>query len=121
MAEKRTLLTVGTNRANLDLMGQQFQKEGYETVRAASLEELDQAVEVPGEISAALVDLSGFDRQIWDRCEELRKRKIPFLVISPQRSPTIQRDSMRHGASGLLTKPVGVKDLLGFIKTLLGD
>ena len=58
---------------------------------------------------------------IWDRCEELCKAKIPFIVISPQRSPLIQRDSMKHGASGLLVKPLSIKELLEYIHTLLGE
>jgi hypothetical protein len=28
---------------------------------------------------------------------------------------------MKHGASGLLVKPVGIKDLVEYVHTLLGD
>ena len=68
-----------------------------------------------------LIDLSGFDQNIWKRCEALRKVKVPFIVISPQRSPLIQRDSMKYGASGLLVKPVGIKELMEYVHTLLGE
>jgi len=61
------------------------------------------------------------DQRIWERCDRLRKARIPFIVISPQRSPLIQKDSMKHGASGLLVKPLGIKELMEYIHTLLGE
>ena len=121
MTEKSVILIVGSNRANLELMGQQLSQEGYDTVSAASLEELDQAIQGKLPINISLIDLAGFDQLIWERCDKLRKKKILFIVISPQRSPTIQRDSIKHGASGLLVKPLGIKDLLEYVHTLLGD
>jgi CheY-like chemotaxis protein len=121
MTEKSVILIVGSNRANLELMGRQFGQEGYDTVSAISLEELDQVINRKLPIIISLIDLAGFDQLIWERCDELRKTKIPFIVISPHRSPTIQRDSMKHGASGLLVKPLGIKNLMEYVHTLLGD
>jgi DNA-binding response OmpR family regulator len=121
MTDKTMILLVGSNRANLELLSQQLQKEGYEVLSVASLEELDQTIREKNNITIALIDLSGFDQHIWERCEELHKAKIPFIVISPQRSPIIQRDSMKHGASGLLVKPLGIKELMEYIHTLLGE
>ena len=118
---KTSILTVGSNRANLELLSQQLIKEDYEVLSVASLEELDQTIKEKKNITIALIDLSGFDECIWDSCEELRKVKIPFIVISPQRSPLIQRDSMKHGASGLMVKPLGIKELMEYIHTLLGE
>jgi len=121
MTDKPVILIMGSNRANLELMGQQLGQEGYDTVSAASLEELDQAIQGKLPINICLIDLAGFDQRIWDRCDELVKIKIPFIVISPHRSPTIQRDSMKHGASGLLVKPLGIKNLMECVHTMLGD
>lgn len=121
MINKTMILIVGSEWANLKLLSQQLVKEGYETLSAASLEELDQAIQERKEIVLSLIDLSGFDQRIWERCEELRKARIPFIIISPQRSPTIQRDSMKHGASGLLVKPLSIKELMEYIHTLLGE
>ena len=115
---KTTILSVGSNRANLDLLSQQLVKEGYETLSAASLEELDNSIQEKKDFAVALIDLSGFDERIWERCEALRKARIPYIVISPQRSPLIQRESMKHGANGLLVKPLGIKELLEHIYTL---
>lgn len=119
--KRPVILVLDSNRANLELLSQQLGQEGYETLSAASLQELDQAMQGTQKIALSLIDLSGFDQRVWERCEKLRKAKIPFIVIAPQRSPAIQRDSMRHGASSLLVKPLSIKDLLEYVKTLLGD
>ena len=121
MSAKSIILIVDSNRSNLGLLSQQLEQAGYETLTAASLEELDQAIQGKEEIALSLVDISGFDQHIWERCEELGKSKTPYIVISPQRSSAVQRDSMEHGASGLLVKPLDFKDLLEHIHTVLGD
>jgi len=121
MSAESIILVVDSNRGNLELLSQQLGREGYQTVTAASLEELDQAIQGKEKIALSLIDISGFDRHIWERCEELHKAKTPYIVISARRSPTIQRHSMQHGASGLLVKPLDIKDLLEYIHTMLGD
>jgi CheY-like chemotaxis protein len=119
--KRHVILAVDSNRSNLELLRQQLGREGYEMRSATSLEEIDQVIKAKDEITLSLIDLSGFDQRIWERCQKLRQAKIPVIVIAPQRSPTIQRESMKYGASGLLVKPVGIKDLVEHIQTLLGD
>jgi DNA-binding response OmpR family regulator len=121
MSDKSIILVVDSNRSNLELLSQQLGQSGYQTLAAASLEELDQAIQGEEKIALSLIDMSGFDQHIWEHCEELHKAKIPFIVISPRRSSSIQRHSMEHGASGLLAKPLDFKDLLEHIHTVLGD
>jgi CheY-like chemotaxis protein len=119
--KKPIILSVDSNQTNLELLSQQLLKEDYETLTASSLEELDEVIGRKENIKLSLIDLSGFDQRIWERCSELHKAKIPYIVIAPQRSPAIQRDSMKYGASSLLVKPVGTKELMEYIHTLLGD
>ena len=121
MGDKSIILVVDSNRSNLELLSQQLGQAGYQAVTAASLEELDQAVHGKEKMALSLIDISGFDQHIWEHCEELHNAKIPFIVISPRRSSTIQRHSMKQGASGLLAKPLDFKDLLEHIHTVLGD
>lgn len=121
MTDKVEILAVGTNRTNLQLLAQQMEREGYHTITASSLEEFDRIIKEKPKWALCLVDVSGFDQRIWERCEEMRKAGIPFIVISAQRSPSIQRDSMKHGASALLVKPIGVKDLKEFVSTLINE
>jgi DNA-binding response OmpR family regulator len=110
------ILAVDANRRNLELIAQQLGDAGYQTRGAASLEELDREIGSPGNnVGLALIDLSGFDQRIWERCERLRQAGIPFIVIAAQRSPAVQREGIRHGASSILVKPLGVKELLELI------
>ena len=118
---KSVILVVDSNRTNMELLSQQLIKEGYETLNAASLEELDNYIQKEKDISLALIDLYGFDQNIWERCKALNESKIPFIIISPQRSPLVQKDSMLHGASGLLVKPLGSTELMEYVHTLLGE
>jgi DNA-binding response OmpR family regulator len=120
MKKKNIILVVGSNRPELELLSQQIVKEGCGALVAAGLDELDSAI-AKGGFTLALIDLSGFDRGIWQRCQALHKAKIPFIIISPQRSPLVQKESMKHGASGLLIKPLGIKELIEYIHTLLGE
>jgi DNA-binding response OmpR family regulator len=118
---KPLILAVDSNRANLEVLSQELGREGYATLKAASLEELDGAIKGKERVALSLIDLSGFDERIWERCEELREAKIPFILLSPQRSPTVQRDSLKYGASGLLLKPLAIQELLEHIRTMIGD
>lgn len=119
MGEKSIILAVDSNRRNLELLTQYLGQEGYETRSASSLMELDQAIKRADKMSLALIDLSGFDQRIWQRCEQLRKARIPFIVVSPRRSLIVQQESMKRGASGVLVKPLGVRELVGYIRALL--
>jgi DNA-binding response OmpR family regulator len=119
MAEKQMILLVDSNQGSLEQLAQYLEHEGYGTIRAVSLAELDQVLQSDSKFDLALIDLSGFDQSIWDRCEQLGASKRPFMVISPQRSPMVQQDSVKHGARGVLVKPIGVKELLEYVRTLL--
>jgi len=119
MAEKPIILLIDSNRSNLEQLSQYLEREGFTIIGVTSPEEVEQALQDTGKIDLALIDLSGFDRNIWDCCEQLTKLKIPFMVISPQRSPMVQQDSVKHGARGVLVKPIGIKELLEYVRTLL--
>jgi len=98
------ILAVDRNHRNLELLSQFLGREGYQTRPAATL-----------------VDIAGFDRAIWERCEGLRHHKIPFLVLSPRQSAAVQQASLTHGARGVLIKPLVVRELLGLIHSLLEE
>lgn len=118
LTKRPVIVVANSNQVDLGLLSQQLVKVGYDTMDAASLEELDKIIRMNKEIDLVLIDLSGFDQRIWEHCDMLRKVRIPYIVISPQRSPLIQRESIKHGASCLLVKPLGIKELLEYIYTL---
>ena len=121
MTENSIILAVDRNHRNLELLAQFLNKEGYQTIAADSFEEVAQAISQPARIGMALVDISGFDRRIWDCCEQLRNHQIPFLILSPKQSVAIQHESLCHGARSMLVKPLIVRDLLSIVHSLLGE
>jgi DNA-binding response OmpR family regulator len=121
MPNDTSILAVDSNRRNLELLAQHLGQAGYQIRPASSLDEFDREIESPAGIGLALIDLSGFDQRIWERCERLRHASIPFIVLTAQRSPSTQREGIRHGASGILTKPLGLNELLELVKPLLSS
>lgn len=114
------ILTVASNRRNLELLGEVLAKEGFQTHGVDSLAALDAALERAGDFALALVDLTGFDASIWERCERLRATGTPFLLISPRQSADLQRESLRRGARDVLVKPLAVRELLQVVRALVG-
>jgi DNA-binding response OmpR family regulator len=121
MKNKAAILLVNRNQRNLELLAEFLGKEGYALYTASSLEEFDQALAEENDVGVALVDITGFDQSIWQRCEQLRSRKKPFLVVSPRQSAAIQQASLSHGAKGVMIKPLAVQELMGLIKSMLEE
>ena len=121
MAEHVTILAVDRNGRNLELMKGFLEQHGYHVETAATLEAVDRALLGRRTVQLALIDIAGFDRGIWERCERMRAASIPFLVIFPQQQAAIQEESLEHGAHGTLTKPLQQHQLLGLISGLLGE
>lgn len=115
------ILIVENNRGDLEQLARQLDGEGYATLGASSLEEMDSAIKGEKTIKLALLYLAGFNDSIWERCDRMHEARIPFIVIMPQRSHGIQRDSMKHNASCLLVQPLGIKELVEHIHAALGD
>jgi DNA-binding response OmpR family regulator len=115
------ILIVDNNRSDLEQLARQLAEEEYETLGVSNLDEMDSAIETNKNIKLILLYLAGFDDSIWKRCDRMHEVGIPFIAIMPQRSPGIQRESMKHGANGLLVQPLGIKELVEHIHAALGD
>lgn len=121
MSDAPTILVIDRNRHNLTLLARYLKKDGYMSVTADSLDAFDRTLAADSQIDLALVGLAGFDESIWLRCEQLRGRGVPFLIISPEESATIAQESLKHGARGVLNKPLVVKELFALLQSLLED
>ena len=116
-----SILVLDHNQRNLELLAQFLGQAGYQVLAARDLDESGQMLEAHGEIGLALINLAGFDRRIWDLCEQVRTKGMPLLVISPKQSVAIEMESLAHGARGVLTKPLVVRELLVLIQRLLEE
>lgn len=121
MKPQTHVLLVNRNQRNLELLSEFLQKSGYTISAINSLEALDQALAREEHIGVALVDITGFSSDIWARCEQLRNKKKPFLVVSPRQSAAIQQASLSHGARGVMIKPLVIKELIGLIQSMLEE
>ena len=115
------ILVVERTRRNLELLVHCLSEHGYQTLTGANLEEFDQILAAPKEIALALVDIGGFDRRIWQRCELLLEKQVPFFVLAHQTSAAIQYADIAHGARGVLIKPLTMQVLLGSVRSLLTE
>ena len=113
------ILTVDHNQRNLELLAQFLGKEGYQTYPVATLEEFEAALDETDNLSLALVDISGFDRHIWEYCERLSDKGVPLLILSPKHIAHVQEDGLSHGAQGVLFKPLAVKELTNMIHSIM--
>jgi len=116
-----TVLAIDRNQSNLTVMKRFLEQHGFGVVTASTLEEVDRVLLSSERIRLALVDIAGFDRGIWDRCERMRDEHIPFLVIYPQQRTALQEESLEHGARGTLAKPLAQRELLGLMQALIGE
>lgn len=114
------ILAIDHNRRNLQLLSDLLHREGYRTLTATTLDEVDERLHGSEAFALVLIDLSGFGRRIWSRCEQLRATGTPFLVISPRHSASLQQESLSRGARGVLVKPLGMQELLGLIRSMIG-
>src|SRR5215831_17857259 len=121
MKPRISVLLVNRNQRNLELLADFLSKEGYAICAAGTLEAFDQALVAEDGVGVALVDITGFDSGIWGLCEQLRRKKKPFVVVSPRQSAAIQQASLSHGARGVMTKPLVVKDLISLIQGMLEE
>jgi DNA-binding response OmpR family regulator len=115
---KPPVLIIGSNPRNLELLTQFLGKEGYETRPATTLEQFADILKSGEQIGLALVDITGFDRSIWQHCEQCSELGIPLFVISATQLKVTQHEGLSHGAHGVLHKPLVVKELIHLVKIM---
>lgn len=118
MKSSRIILVVNRTPRNAALLRDFLEHRGYGAATAGSLDEIDQAIDSGCAYGLALIDVSGFDQRIWERCNLLRENGVPFLLIS---APSTQaaEEAFRVGARGILTKPLAMKDFAHLIDSLM--
>ncbi|MHB9133794.1 MAG: response regulator [Armatimonadota bacterium] len=119
MATSACILVVEHNPYNLELLSTVLEQQGYAVLGVTTLEASDHALAQVPSIHLALVDIEGFDRSIWDRCEAMHQRGIPLLVLAPGTETIGRHESYQHGASGVLAKPLITEELITVIGKLM--
>lgn len=115
------ILIVGVNARNLELLSEFLGKQGHRSVSAQNLEQLDEIIQSRSDLALALVDVSGFNTSIWERCQKIHDKNIRLLIISPKQSTALQKESLTHGAQGVLVKPLVMRELADLIRDLMEE
>jgi DNA-binding response OmpR family regulator len=119
MSNKGNILSVNQNHQNLLILREVLAKADYEIIPISDLKALDDALAYPDHIDLALVDITGFDGQIWQRCERMREANIPLLLIAARQSPAVTEAGEHHGANNVLIKPLAIRELISLINLLV--
>jgi DNA-binding response OmpR family regulator len=119
MSDKPVILALDRNPRNLELLAGVLARAGYDALTAGSLEEIDQILTGAEQVALALLDVAGFDRDIWERCACLRQKRVPFLVLSQRPSVRLEEESRDRGARGVLIKPLAIQHLLTVVRDLV--
>lgn len=80
---------------------------------------LDDALAKKGLFEIVLMDITGFDAQIWERCKKIQEQNIPLLILSVKPNFALQQQGMLYGATGVIGKPVLLKDFVKLIFSLI--
>lgn len=120
MSEPTVLLVLSFNRRNLELLTQVLERANYQIIATSNYTELERALSNSVTVSLGLIDLAGCDRHIWSYCEQLQAANIPFLTFTPQYNRVVEQNSLAHGATSVLVKPLVIKNLLLLINSLVG-
>lgn len=120
MTDAPLILLASVSPGNLKVLRQVFEKEGYRTLGASTIADLERYINWDESISLALLDLDGFSASIWEKCEQLRNNAVPFFLISARTSNAVQSTSMAQLGRNFLTKPVAINNLMRMVRDLLG-
>lgn len=127
MIDVPAILIVDSNVRNVDILRSFLSDASYTVHGVSTLDGLDSVLDRGadgGNVALAMVDLTGFDAAVWDRCRRIHEAGITFIVIARPRTEEATRDLRRqsHGAGArhTLTKPLRKEQLLTLVRILTG-
>lgn len=117
-----SILAVDRSPGNLALLSRLLSGEQYALRSASDLAGFDSVLSREGCLGFALIDVTGFDPGIWERCEQLNRCRVPWIAIAPQCSlAACEREGLRRGARCVLAKPLRTSTLLELIRGALAE
>lgn len=119
-AGRSAVVLVTSSPGDAEPLVQALKQQRYDMRIATSLAGMDEVIRSGMKVALAVIDPAGFGQALWQHCEKLQAASIPFLVITDQRSPSVQQESLLCGARGVFTKPVGGRQLAEYVRATLG-
>lgn len=112
---------IDKNRNNVEIFCSTLEKYGYVCYSADNYEMIDEYLDTKPQIDIVLMDITGFDLNIWDRCKKIHSLGIPLLILSARPNLRLQQDSIKYGASAIIEKPVILKDFIKLINSIIDN
>lgn len=112
-----TILVMDANERNANLLAEFLGEECYDPGVLSELDDADGRLVDHSPIDLAIVDIDRFGSAVWDVCDHLRDRNIPFIVLSGVENERLKRQSRENGARSFVVKPVRKRELLNLIAT----
>ena len=124
MTEKKRILVVDDQREILDVTSLVLQSAGYSTETASSGDEaLDRVTSEPFDLVLLDINMPGMDG--WETLRLLRAddqlEQLVVLMFSVKGEVSDKVHSLQEGASGFISKPYEVDDLVERIDRALGE
>lgn len=113
------ILAVASRSRNLELMKELLDEAGYRVLTADDIEEFDELLQEADGVSLTVLDIDGFTREIWDRCEKLQSLDVPILVLARRLPSEVRQKALSLGARQLLEKPVRKGELRQSVQSLV--
>ena len=124
MTEKKRILVVDDQREILDVTSLVLQSAGYSTETASSGDEaLDRVTSEPFDLVLLDINMPGMDG--WETLRLLRAddqlEQLVVIMFSVKGEVSDKVHSLQEGASGFISKPYEVDDLVDRIDRALGE
>lgn len=124
MTEKKRILVVDDQREILDVTSLVLQSAGYSTETASSGDEaLDRVTSEPFDLVLLDINMPGMDG--WETLRLLRAddqlEQLVVIMFSIKGEVSDKVHSLQEGASGFISKPYEVDDLVDRIDRALGE
>lgn len=116
---KPLIFSLSRNKRNNDILVKILGEQGYEVAGCTDPVGMVSDAKNREKVNLVIMDISGFNQNIWKSCEDLRLLDIPFLVLNPQQHRVIEEQGMKQGAKRVLVKPLVIKELLYLVKSLV--
>jgi len=121
MKTNKKILIVDRKPKNADLLCKFLQKQEFSCLSAADYSRMDELIDKGTKIDAVIMDVTGFDEKIWNRCKKFTQKNIPFLILSANPHKNIKKEGVKQGAKAVMGKPVIMKEFLEMIDSITAN
>jgi len=112
VSSRLPILNVACNKRNGDLLAQFLGNQGYNSVSVTTIADFESSLHSVIGFGLAIVDISGFDRRIWNACDKLSQIHVPLMVVMPMQAQHARHEGFLHGAQRVMVKPLIMKELI---------